>query len=174
MTIGEHSCDVRVKTSAAERLLVHCPEASRLLRKRLERALTTNQAETDPRSEDPRLTGRTYAIPFDRVWTACVELVQRSRGWTPLQAHDLDGFIRVRCRTLVFKFFDDVEIRVSLDDHAMTRVDMTSRSRKGRADFGTNARRIGRFLKGLDRKLGAEAGMILDPTVLYVWPVEAE
>jgi hypothetical protein len=144
-----------------------------LLRERLERALTTNQAETDPRSDDPRLKGRTYAIPFDHVWTACVELVKRSRGWTPLQANDLDGFIRVRCRTLVFKFLDDVEIRIGLDDHAMTRVDVTSRSRRGRADFGTNARRIGRFVKGLDRKLGAEDGAILDPTVLETWPVEA-
>lgn len=144
-----------------------------MLRERLERALTTNRAETDPRSDDPRLKGRTYAIPYDQVWTACVDLVQRSRGWTILHSNDLDGFVRVRCQTPFFKFLDDVEIRVSLDDNAMTRVDITSESRKGRADFGVNTRRIGRFLRGLDRKLEAKEGAILDPTVLETWPVEA-
>jgi len=147
-------------------------EASRLLRERLERALTTNRAETDPRSDDPRLQGRTYAIPFDHVWTVCIELIQQNRHWDLLQANDLEGFIRIRCHTLFFKFIDDVEVRISLDEHAMTRVDIKSQSRKGRADLGTNARRIGRILRRLDRKLKAE-GSILDPTVLEAWTVEA-
>jgi hypothetical protein len=144
-----------------------------LLRERLERALTTNRAETDPRSTDPRLQGRTYAIPFDQVWTACLDLVQRHRRWTLLQANDLDGFIRVKCETLVFKFIDDLEIQISLDEHAMTRVDIKSRSRKGRADMGTNVRRIGRLMRRLDRKLNAEDGAVLDPTVLEAWTMEA-
>ena len=36
----------------------------------LVRALTQNRAETDPHSPDSGLRGRTYAISFDRVWTA--------------------------------------------------------------------------------------------------------
>ena len=144
-----------------------------MLRERLERALTTNRAETDPRSRDPRLQGRTYAIPFDQVWTACLDLVQRHRGWALLQANDLEGFIRVRCETPVFRFIDDLEIRISLDEHAMTRVDLKSRSRKGRGDLGTNARRIGRLLKNLDRNLKAGERSILDPTVIKAWAVEA-
>ena len=144
-----------------------------MLREHLERALTTNQAETDPRSGDPRLQGRTYAISFDHVWTACLEIVQRHRRWTLLHANDLDGFMRVRCQTLVFKFLDDLEVRIGLDKHAMTRVDVRSRSRQGRADFGTNARRIGRLLQLLDQQLEAEDGAILDPTVLETGTVEA-
>ncbi len=144
-----------------------------MLRERLERALTTNRAETDPRSEESRLQGRTYAIPFDQVWGACLVLVQARRRWTLLQANDLEGFIRVRCQTLVFKFVDDLEIRIGLDDNAMTRVDVKSRSRKGRADLGTNARRIGRLLRGLDRRLNAGAGTILDPTAHETRTVEA-
>ena len=144
-----------------------------MLRERLERALTTNRAETDPRSRDSRLQGRTYAIPFDQVWTACLSLVQGRRRWALLLANDLDGVIRIRCETLVFKFIDDLEIRISLDENAMTRVDARSKSRKGRADMGTNARRIGRLLRRLDAKLNAGHGAILDPTVLEAWPVEA-
>ena len=66
-----------------------------------------------------------------------------------------------------------MEIRIILDHHAMTRVDVTSCSREGRADFGTNARRIGRFLRRLDRILEAEAGLILDPTRGETRSVEA-
>ena len=144
-----------------------------MLRERLGRALTTNRAATDPQSDDPRLLGRTYAIPFDRVWTACLVLVERPRRWTLLQANDLDGYLRVKCQTLVFKFIDDFEIRIGLDEHAMTRVDVKSRSRRGRADLGTNARRIGRFLRRLDRILDAEDGAILDSTHLETWRAEA-
>ncbi len=144
-----------------------------MLSERFQRALTTNRAETDPWSTDSRLTGRTYAIPYDHVWSACLEIVEQSRGWTLLQANDLDGFIRVRCQSLVFKFMDDLEVRVRLDQNAMTRVDLKSRSRKGRLDFGVNTRRIGRFIRRLDRRLGAGEGKILDATVLETWPVEA-
>ena len=144
-----------------------------MLRERLELALTTNLAETDPRSDDPRLLGRTYAIPFDQVWTACLVLVERPRRWTLLQANDLDGYLRVKCQTLVFNFIDDFEIRIGLDKHAMTRVDVKSRSRRGRADLGTNARRISRFLRRLDRILDAEDGAILDPTHPETWNAEA-
>ena len=144
-----------------------------MLRERLGRALTTNRAATDPRSDDPRLLGRTYAIPFDQVWTACLVLVERPRHWTLLQANDLDGYLSVECQTPVFKFIDDFEIRIGLDEHAMTRVDVESQSRKGRGDLGSNARRIGRFLRRLDRLLDAAEGAILDPTHLETWSAEA-
>lgn len=130
---------------------------------RLAKALTTNRAETDPWSEDPRLIGRTYAIPYERVWRTCMKFVEERGRWRLLQADDLAGFIRVRCTTMVFRFEDDLEIRVGLDENALTRVDMRSRSLRGRGDLGVNARRVGHFFKKLDRLLGAGPGKILDP-----------
>ena len=121
--------------------------------KRLELILTTNKAETDLLSDDPRLIGRTYTIPFDRVWTACLDMIDRNRRWTLIYANDLDGYIVVQCQTLVFKFIDDFEITILLDENALTRIDVRSHSRKGRTDLGANARRIGRFFKKLDRIL---------------------
>ncbi len=50
---------------------------------------------------------------------------------------------------------DDVEIRIGLDDDAQTRVDLRSASRKGVGDLGKNPRRIGKFVRALDRELGA-------------------
>ena len=130
---------------------------------RPERAHTRNRAETDPWSDDPRLWGRTYAIPFDRVWGTCMELATNWSRWELLHSDDLAGMIQVLCTTLVFRFKDELEIRVRLDENALTRVDVRSRSTKGRRDFGVNARRIGRFLLRLDKLLGAGKGTIIDP-----------
>ncbi len=144
-----------------------------MLKERLEQALTTNRAVTDPRSSDPRLRGRTYAIPFDDVWNACLNLVDRNTRWTLLQAEDVEGYVRVRCRTPIFRFVDDVEIRIGLDEHAMTRVDVSSHSRMRRRDLGANARRIRRFLLHLDLTLDAEDRVILDPMRLEAWSLDA-
>jgi hypothetical protein len=117
------------------------------------RALTTNRAYTHPDSDDPRLRGRTYGVPYARVWEALLAEAGR-RKWTIVEAKPVEGEIRAEARTPVWKFTDDVWIRVSLDpDDGQTRVDMVSASRVGRADLGTNARRIARFLHAVDRRL---------------------
>jgi uncharacterized protein (DUF1499 family) len=92
-----------------------------------------------------------------------MSLVEGHGRWRLLQADDLAGFIRVRCTTFVFRLESDLEIRIGLDEHALTRVDVRSRSRKGRTDLGLNTRRVGRFFRRLDRMLRAEHGKILDP-----------
>lgn len=139
------------------------------LQPRLFAGLTANQAATDARSGDPRLIGRTYAISFEKVWSGALDLAGSRRGWAVTHSDDAIGCIQAEVTTLFFRFVDDVEIRIFLDENAQTRIDLLSTSRKGRADFGTNARRIGRFLKALDRKLSAGPDRILDPTAPTPW-----
>ncbi len=117
------------------------------------RALTENAAETRRSAEDPRLRGRTYHVPFARVWDEIIQMIQESDRWQLLDADEGRGRIRAEARTRVFGFVDDIWFRVKLDDNALTRLDMRSASRVGRADLGTNARRIARFMKHLDRRL---------------------
>jgi len=74
-------------------------------------------------------------------------------GWNVVHADDLKGVIRAEARSLVFRFVDDVEVRISLDEDGQTRVDLTSTSRVGEWDMGANARRIRGFCRALDRKL---------------------
>jgi hypothetical protein len=126
--------------------------------RRIVHALTRNDAETAINEADPRLRGRTYAIPFEQVWQAACSLANGGlRRWRILQADDYEGLIQAESTTLVFRFVDDVLIRVYLDKNAQTRVDMQSRSRKGGVDFGTNARRIRKFFRALDRRLEQQA-----------------
>jgi len=111
------------------------------------------RAYTEPDSEDPRLRGRSYAVPFARVWRAALDEIAARRRWTLVDADPKSGEIVAEARTQVWKFTDDIWIRISLDENGLTRVDMASTSRVGRMDFGVNARRIVRFLQALDRRL---------------------
>ncbi|HEX8246523.1 MAG TPA: DUF1499 domain-containing protein [Longimicrobium sp.] len=122
------------------------------------RALSTNRAWTEPDSPDRRLRGRAYPVPFTQVWEAALEVARRRARWTVTSAEPRRGEIHVEARTLLWRFTDDVTIRLSLDGDGMTRVDVVSQSRVGAADLGVNARRIARFLHALDRHLRRRAG----------------
>jgi RecB family exonuclease len=122
------------------------------------RALTTNRAWTEPDAPDRRLRGREYPVPFTEVWEAALETARRRPRWTVTAAEPRRGEIHAEARTALWRFTDDVTIRVSLDGDGMTRVDAVSQSRVGGADFGVNARRIARFLHALDRRLRRRGG----------------
>jgi uncharacterized protein (DUF1499 family) len=125
-------------------------------------------------SADRRLRGRTYAIPFDKVWDKSVDVAQkRMRGWTVTVADDQLGVLEAESATLLWRFVDDVHISIGLDQDGQTRVDVASASRVGRGDLGRNPRTIARFLRKLDRALDVQAGQILDPTLTPA-PEEAE
>lgn len=125
------------------------------LARRLGRALSRNRAQTAEHEADPRLRGRTYAIPFETVWQAALALASGGLSrWRVIESDDYEGVIQAEAKTLVWRFVDDVTISIRLDENAQTRVDATSASRYGHADLGANARRIGRFFRQLDRRLG--------------------
>lgn len=117
-------------------------------------ALTRTYAQTEAGSPDLRLRGRTYQVAFARVWDTAVALAEAMPRWRLIQTDEDRGIIQAEARTRVFKFTDDVTIRLRLDDNALTRVDLLSASRRGFGDLGTNTRRIARFLERLDQRLG--------------------
>lgn len=124
---------------------------------RLKRAFTCIAAETSPEADDPRLRGRTYSIPFEEVWQAALALARSGLpGWRLRSADDLAGIINAEAKNRLLRSTDDVRIRISLDPNAQTRVDARSSRRHGRADLGTNARRLTRFFKALDTRVGAD------------------
>ncbi|HEV8693938.1 MAG TPA: DUF1499 domain-containing protein [Lysobacter sp.] len=121
--------------------------------RRVGRAIWLNHAETSPHDADPRLRGRTYAIPFEQVWQAVGRLASGGlRRWRLIASDDHDGIIHAEARTLFGKV-DDVLITISLDADAQTRVDVQARARQRSGDLGRNARRIGKFCRSLDQRL---------------------
>lgn len=130
---------------------------------RIRRALTENEAATDPASPDPELRGRTYAIPFERIWLETLEMADGDlEGWRLVEADDRMGVVKAEARTRVFGWVDDLVIRIRLDPNAQTRVDMESRSRTGRGDLGANRRRIKMYFRELERRLDVQPEQIWD------------
>lgn len=124
-----------------------------------------NRAYTSPESKDPKLRGRDYAVPFVQVWEAALETAKKRPRWTVTEADPRAGEIRAEAKTVLWRFVDDVLIRLSLDeDDGRTRVDVVSQSRLKGYDWGVNARRIARFLHALDRALRRSGAGRTNPT----------
>lgn len=138
--------------------------------KRILRGLTENRAETDPTSDDDRLVGRTYAIPFEEVWQAAKLLASGGlKGWSLWVADDQEGLIEASTSAFLFFKAADVKVRIGLDENAQTRVDIATVSRTERGDLGRSRRTIGEFLERLDKVLGAGPTKILDASRRSQW-----
>ncbi|MFW6205937.1 MAG: DUF1499 domain-containing protein [Gemmatimonadota bacterium] len=136
---------------------------SRNLLQAVTRGFTRNVAFTAPSAEDPRLRGRTYAIPFEDVWQASLYLVKGGlKRWELVEADDQEGVIRGTVHGLLGRLPSSVTIRIVLDTNAQTRIDALSASRTGRGDLGANARRLNRFFRALDARLEDVRGHDID------------
>lgn len=116
--------------------------------------MTRNVAFTAPGADDERLRGRTYAIPFQDVWQASLDLAGGElKRWEVTEHDDHEGVIQGRVRGRLPRRDSRITIRITLDENAQTRVDVRAMSEEVKADLGSNARRIHRFYKALDRSL---------------------
>jgi uncharacterized protein (DUF1499 family) len=85
--------------------------------------------------------------------TAAVALalkVAKSRSWTIVDTRS-DGFEAFE-RSRLFRFRDDVVVRIRPQAGGGSRVDIRSASRDGKADFGVNAERIESFLEDVGKR----------------------
>lgn len=127
--------------------------------------LHENQANTDQQSEDPRLRGRTYTIPFETVWQAALRVGSGGLlGWTVGRSNDQEGIIDALAKTPLIGSETDVHVHIGLDRLGQTRVDVVAASRSSRGDLGRSRRLIRRFVESLDRELGVRPEQVLDPT----------
>ena len=123
---------------------------------KVRKVLGDGAAETRPDASDPRLRGRTYSIPFERVWQASMAVLEQLNCAVRL-ANDRDGIIIAKASAFFPRRVDDVTVSIVLDNDAQTRVDMRSITREGKSDLGGNSRRVARFFEMLDRRLGASS-----------------
>jgi len=95
----------------------------------------------------PDLAPLKIAKPPAAVFPAALEAVQ-GLGMEIVDATEKEGRIEASTRSLFFGFVDDLVIRL-VADGAGTRVDLRSKSREGRSDFGVNAARVRKLLQAL-------------------------
>lgn len=114
-----------------------------------------NVVETGRTPEYPDIQPRVYRVNADQVFDTALHAVHRMPRWSLVSNQPATREIRAEARTLVWRFVDDILIRVRVrTDDAV--VEVRSASRVGRGDFGQNARNIRSFLQELDQQV-AEA-----------------
>jgi uncharacterized protein (DUF1499 family) len=87
-------------------------------------------------------------LPADQAFDRALDAVI-ARGWELVDAVRAEGRIEATDRTFWFGFRDDVVVRLTPLDANRTVVDVRSKSRVGRGDLGTNARRVRQYLRAL-------------------------
>jgi hypothetical protein len=93
----------------------------------------------------PAVFGESVSSTFRRAHDRALEM----EGWEVVFTDEEAGVFQVVAQTPLFRFRDDVVIEVREGENG-SEVHVRSRSRLGKADFGTNARRIRAYLAGLE------------------------
>ncbi len=83
---------------------------------------------------------------FERALAAA-----RGMGWEIVEANPAEGRIEATAETFWFRFKDDVVVRIT-PAQGGSRIDVRSKSRVGRGDMGTNARRVRSYLARVQRE----------------------
>lgn len=117
--------------------------------KRLTVYLTRNSAHTGPGHPLPELRSRVYALPADRVFELAVQAAEDA-GWCIVDRDAAGRGLRAVVSTPWLGFKDDVQVTLGESPERGTGVEVESRSRVGRADFGANIAHIVELYRRLD------------------------
>ena len=112
-----------------------------------------DEVAAQQRAAWPDLAPLAVALPRARVHAAVRTVMERS-GWKVVGDDATAGRLEAIATTRWFRFKDDIVVRLRDRPDGGTTVDMRSKSRIGRSDLGTNARRIRTFLRDLQSHLG--------------------
>lgn len=108
----------------------------------------TENASKAQRDAYPDIQPITLAAPPQKAFERALAAAQ-AMGWEIVARDPAAGRIEAVDTTLWFGFKDDVVVRVAAAPAGGSRIDVRSRSRVGRGDAGTNARRIRGFRERL-------------------------
>jgi len=92
----------------------------------------------------------TLAVPPREAFERALAVAKARPDWTVTQADPDTGTIEAVATSRVFRFQDDVVIRVRATDGG-SRVDMRSKSRDGKGDIGANTVRIRQLVDAVER-----------------------
>ena len=113
-----------------------------------------NEVKTSATPAYPEVLAQYFSADPKRVFEEAERSVESLERWEVVEASAEEGTIEATRESLL-GFVDDVTITVKPETEFVTRVDVHSRSRVGKGDFGQNARNIRTFQAELDSRLGA-------------------
>jgi uncharacterized protein (DUF1499 family) len=116
----------------------------------------TNFAATRPDHSDPQLRTRAYRVGPAEAASAVEEIVPQlrtyGRTWRVQPSSNARDVVVITCEVPVLFFMDDLNVTIHAQGEN-TRLNVESRSRIGRGDFGENRRHIRQLLNALDARL---------------------
>jgi uncharacterized protein (DUF1499 family) len=110
-----------------------------------------NDVKTGETPEYPDVQPQRCNQPSDKVFDAALATAQ-AMGWEIRETNREQGVIEAVATTRLFKFKDDVTVTITREGQ-VTVVNVRSKSRVGKSDLGTNARRIRAFQTELAKRL---------------------
>lgn len=110
-----------------------------------------NDVQTGKTPQYADVQPQRFNQPVEKVFSAALD-VSRAQGWDIRETKPEQGIIEAIATTRLLKFKDDVTITIT-SEGAATVVNVRSKSRIGKGDMGTNARRIRAFQAELAKKL---------------------
>lgn len=111
-----------------------------------------NDVKTGETPEYPEIQPQHFNVPPYRAFDAALATA-RDLGWEVLREDREGGEIDAIETTRILRFKDDITITIKPGNNNNCAVYVHSRSRVGKGDFGTNARRILRFQSELTKRL---------------------
>jgi len=119
---------------------------------RLKTFLSSNTASTAPNHDYPELITREYVLSKKELEDKVIEVAKKLDYSLETQSGDE---IHLIVTTKLVKYKDDVKVTITDSEKGST-LNMSSQSRKGRADFGANIANITRLIKAIDTSLTIE------------------
>lgn len=104
-----------------------------------------NWAETNV--SDPKLAPPTLPVPRHQAVTHIQAAIQKLPRWHIVSVDEANSLIKATRTTRLFRFIDDVVIRLEDAPNGATRLHIRSQSRVGKGDLGQNRRNIIELLK---------------------------
>ena len=111
-----------------------------------------NDVQTGRTPQYPDVQPLHVKRPADEVFSAAAKLAGSMERWTVVKVDPQTRTLVAEARTRLWRFVDDVTITVE-EEPGGSVVNMRSRSRVGKSDLGTNAKRIKSFLRRLEGAL---------------------
>lgn len=115
-----------------------------------------NDVETGKTPQYPEVQPLAVRAAPEKVFGAVSAVAGRMERWTVVKVDRATMTLLAEARSKLWRFVDDVTVRVEADG-AGSKVQMRSRSRLGKSDFGANAARIRTFLRLVAREMPGEA-----------------
>lgn len=118
-----------------------------------------NIAETSADGGTKNLKTRYYKTDIETATKAAEQIIPTlstwGGSWKLINTNKMEDSAEIRVEIPVIIFTDDLEVEIKkAETEGEVQVDVISKSRVGKSDFGENARHVRKILDALDEKFG--------------------